>query len=1024
LTCYSEADLEDLTLAWLAELGYEVLCGPDILPGEPNAERKHLDEGFLPKRLRSALRRINTDIPPTAIDDAVRKMTLAPSPSLIETNHTFHTMLRDGIDVQYRTADGRDKWDKVWPIDFSEPANNDWTVVHQLSVVEGDAHRRADIVVYVNGLPLAVIELKNPSSEEATVRSAHNQLRTYQHEIPSLFHHNEVMVASDGLDTRAAPLTAEWEWWLPWKTVEGDEVSPAGMSSLEVAVRGIFEHTRFLDIVRNFVVFESNGGALRKKMALYHQYHAVNAAVESTIDATSAGGDKRAGVVWHTQGSGKSLTMAFYAGKLIEQPEMENPTVVVLTDRRDLDDQLYGTFSRCQELLRQQPLQADDRENLRDLLQRAAGGVIFTTLQKFLPEKGEQFPCMSERRNIVVIADEAHRSHYGFIDGFAKHLRDAVPNASFIAFTGTPIELVGRDTRQVFGDYIDVYDIRQAVEDGATVPIYYEGRLVPLDLTPDAEELLDEEFDEITEDEETDEREELKRRWSRLEKLVGTEARLQELAEDLVEHFETRQEVIEGKGMVVCMSRRICVELYNEIVKLRPAWRANADDEGAVKVVMTGSASDPVEWQQHIRSRARRDDLARRFKDPDDPFQLVLVRDMWLTGFDAPPLHTMYIDKPMQGHTLMQAIARVNRVFRDKPGGLVVDYLGIADKLKRALEYYSESDREATGIDQSEAVAILLEEYEIVSDMFHGFDYSAALDGTLASLLPFVGPAVEHILALEDGEDARKRFMEHVSALSKAFALAVPHEDALAIREEVGFFQAVRAGLVKLTKSERDGEEDVETAIQQLVSRSVVSGDVIDIFSEAGLEKPDLSVLSDEFLAEVRGMEHKNLAAEALRKLLERQIRTRERKNPLEASSFAEKLRETILCYRNRTIKAAEVIEELIGLAHEIRDADRRGEEMGLTDDELAFYDALAQNESAVEVMGDEQLRVIARELLEHVRENATIDWSVRESTRAKLRVICKRILRKHGYPPDLQESATHTVLRQAERLCEHWVAV
>ncbi len=1020
-----EAALEASALQWFMQAGYAVRFGPDIAPGEPGAARERHDEAFLPDRLRDALAALNPDIPEEALHDAYRKITLAPSPSLIETNHQFHQMLVDGVDVRYRNADGRDVFEKVRVLDFDDPDANDWLVVNQFSVVEDNCHRRADVVVLVNGLPLAVLELKSPTSETATARSGYDQLQTYRNEIPALFHHNEVLVASDGMASRAGTLTGSWEWFLPWKTVEGDVISPPGMSSLEVLIRGIFDKRRFLDLIRHFIVFESDGAEYQKKMALYHQYHAVNKAVESVVAASSAEGDGKAGVVWHTQGSGKSLSMVFLAGKLIQREEMANPTLVVITDRIDLDSQLFSVFSGCRELLRQRPEQAQDREHLRDLLEVPSGGVIFTTLQKFLAEPGADYPCLSDRRNVLVICDEAHRSHYDFVDGLARNMRDALPNASFIAFTGTPLELVGKHTVQVFGDYLDVYNIRQAVEDEATVPIYYEGRLIPLDLSPEEEPLLDAEFDDITEDEEDDERVRLRNKWSRLEQLVGAEDRVERLAADLVEHFEQRLDVIEGKGMVVCMSRRICVDLYNEITKLRPDWHSEDDAEGFVKVVMTGSASDPVDWQQHIRNKARREDLAKRFKDPESTFRLAIVRDMWLTGFDAPPLHTMYVDKPMQGHGLMQTIARVNRVYPGKPGGLIVDYLGIAAKLKQALDYYSSGDREAAGIDQSEAVALLLEELEIVRGLLHGFDYSAAVSADLATMLPVAEAAVEHVLGqhvAEGEEPLRKRFLRHVRGVSEAFALAVPDERALDVRDEVRFLQLVRAGTIKVTKSEGTPEEDIEAAIQQMLSRAVVSGEVIDIFSEAGLERPDISVLSDEFLREVQGMEHKNVAAEALRKLLEGRIRIHERKNPLQARSFAEMLKEAMQRYHNRAIEAAQVIEELLALAHAIRDAEHRGEGMGLTDDELAFYDALAENQSAVEVMGDEELMVIARELLVVVRENATIDWAQREAVRAKLRVICKRILRKHGYPPDLQQSATETVLEQAELLCEGWV--
>ncbi len=754
---------------------------------------------------------------------------------------------------------------------------------------------------------------------------------------------------------------------------------------------------------------------IAKKVAGYHQFHATRKAVATTVRASGPDGDRRAGVVWHTQGSGKSLTMAFYAGKLVVHPALANPTIVVLTDRNDLDDQLFGVFSRCRDLIRQTPVQARDRAHLRELLQVAAGGVVFTTIQKFLPEeKGDRFPLLSERRNVVVIADEAHRSQYDFVDGFARHMRDALPNATFVAFTGTPIELDDRDTRHVFGDYIDVYDIQQAVEDGATVRIFYESRLAKLDLSEDERPRLGEEFEEVTEGEEEARKQRLRSKWAQLEAVVGTEKRLALVARDLVEHLEGRLTAMEGKAMVVCMSRRICVDLHEQIVALRPEWT-----EEAVKVVMTGSASDPVAWQQHIRSKSGREELARRFKDPDDPFRLVIVRDMWLTGFDAPSLHTMYVDKPMRGHGLMQAIARVNRVFRDKPGGLVVDYLGLADDLRKALAAYTQSGgRGKATVDQDEAVAALIERYDVCRDLFHGFDYSAAL--TPGGALGLLAAAQEHVLKQEDGKE---RLVKTVVELSKAFALAVPRGEALSIRDEVAFFQAVKAALVKTSATRERPEEELDHAIRQIVAGAIAPGEVIDVFSAAGLPKPDISLLSDEFLAEVRELPQKNLAVELLSKLLNDELKTRSRRNLVQSRSFAEMLEATVRRYQARAIETAQVIEELIALAKELREADRRGEELGLSDEELAFYDALETNDSAVKVLGDETLREIARELADTVRRNTTIDWAVKESVRANLRRMVRRILRKHGYPPDKQEQATLTVLEQAELLGYEWAA-
>jgi type I restriction enzyme R subunit len=811
-------------------------------------------------------------------------------------------------------------------------------------------------------------------------------------------------------------------------------------------LEGVFEKRRFLDLVRHFVVFEDEGGGkLIKKMAGYHQFHAVNAAIDETLRAAKriaedriaetpegryeagrkpggAPGDRRVGVVWHTQGSGKSLTMAFYAGRVILHPAMANPTIVVLTDRNDLDDQLFGTFARCRDLLRQPPVQAADRADLREKLKVASGGVVFTTIQKFFPEeRGDRHPVLSERRNIVVIADEAHRSQYDFIDGFARHMRDALPNASFVGFTGTPIEKTDANTRAVFGDYISVYDIQRAVADGATVPIYYESRLARLELSEAERPKIDPEFEEATEGEEVERKEKLKTKWAQLEAVVGSEKRLALIARDLVEHFEKRCEAMDGKAMVVVMSRRIAVELYRELVALRPAWHGEADDAGALKVVMTGSASDPLEWQPHIRNKARREALAQRFRNPKDPFRIVIVRDMWLTGFDAPSLHTMYVDKPMRGHGLMQAIARVNRVFRDKPGGLVVDYLGLADELKQALATYTEAGGTGeTALDQAEAVAVMLEKVEVCRGLFHGFDWSPWITGTPQQRVSLLPAAQEHVLAQEHG---KARLLRAVTELSQAFALAVPHAEALAIRDEVGFYQAVRAVLAKGTPGERRTDEELEHAIRQIVSKAIVSDEVVDIFAAAGLQKPDISILSDEFLAEVRGMPQRNLAVELLQKLLKGEIRTRRRHNVVQARSFAELLEQAIRKYQNRAIETAQVIEELIGLAKEMREAGRRGEALGLSDDEVAFYDALETSDSAVQVLGDETLKTIARELVATVRKNVTIDWTIRENVRAQLRVLVKRILRKYGYPPDKQAKATETVLEQAEVLSEAWSA-
>ena len=955
-------------------------------------------------------------------------------------------MLVDGVSVEHRTEDGSIRGAQVRILDFDNPANNGFLAVNQFTVTENRNTRRPDIVLFVNGLPLGVIELKNPADEDATIWTAWQQLQTYTAELPTLFSMNEALMVSDGFQARIGALNAGREWFKPWRTIAGETLADPHMTELQVMLEGVCDPARFLALVRDFIVFDDDGsGKLVKKMAGYHQFHAVRVAVDETLRAAElqreragriaevgwryeagrkpggAPGDRRIGVVWHTQGSGKSLTMAFYAGAIVREQAMENPTIVVLTDRNDLDDQLFGTFSRCQDLLRQPPLQAESRADLRNKLSVEAGGVVFTTIQKFFPEeKGDTHPVLSDRRNIVVIADEAHRSQYDFIDGYARHMRDALPSASFVGFTGTPIELQDANTRAVFGDYISIYDIQRSVEDGATVPIYFESRLARLALDEGEKPNIDPDFEEATEGEEVERRERLKTRWAQLEAVVGTERRLKLVAQDIVDHFEQRLEAMEGKAMVVCMSRRICVDLYWELVRLRPGWHDEDDARGAIKVVMTGSASDPPEWQQHIRSKAWREALAHRFRDPADSMKIVLVRDMWLTGFDAPSLHTMYVDKPMRGHGLMQAIARVNRVFKDKPGGLVVDYLGLAHELRQALATYTESGgRGQTALDQEAAVAVMLEKYEVCCALFHGFDWSTWTMGGPQERLGLLPTAQEHILAQENG---RERCMSAVLELSQAFALAVPHEEALRIRDDVGFFQLVRSALSKRAEGETRPEEDLDLAIRQIISRAVAPEGVMDIFAAAGLDKPDISVLSDEFLAEVQGMPHRNLAVELLQKLLRGEVSSRRRKNVVQARSFAEMLELTLRRYQNRAIETAQVIEELIQLAKDMREAGARGERLGLSEDELAFYDALETNDSAVHVMGDEVLRNIARELVETVRKNVTIDWAMRENVRAQLRVLVRRILRKHGYPPDKQEKAMHTVLEQAEVLSEGWV--
>ena len=1044
MTTINESTVEAATLEWLAELGWQTVHGPDIVRDMPDAERVDYEQVVLEGRLRSALARLNPELTGEALEDAFRKLTLPEGATLEARNREFHRMLVNGVGVQYRASDGAIRGAQAQVVDFDDGRNNDWLAVNQFTVTEGQNNRRPDVVLFVNGLPLGIIELKNPTDEDATVWTAWQQLQTYKAELPALFSMNGALFVSDGTQARIGSLTAGKEWFKPWRTISGESLADAHLTELEVMLRGVCLPQRFLALVRDFTVFEDDGsGVLVKKMAGYHQFHAVQNAVRETLRAArlqqeytetdeargvyetgrrpgGEPGDRRIGVVWHTQGSGKSLTMAFYAGAIVREPAMENPTIVLLTDRNDLDDQLFGTFSRCRDLLRQDPVQADSRAHLRRLLSVAAGGVVFTTIQKFFPEeRGDSHPTLSDRRNIVVIADEAHRSQYDFIDGYARHMRDALPNASFVGFTGTPIELKDANTRAVFGDYISIYDIQRAVEDQATVPIYYESRLAKLALDENEKPNIDADFEEVTEGEESESQERIKTRWAQLEVVVGTENRIKQVAEDTVAHFENRQEALEGKAMIVCMSRRICIDLYQELTRLRPDWHDNDDDKGAIKVVMTGSASDPVEWQPHIRNKPRREAMAKRFRDPSDPLRVVIVRDMWLTGFDAPSLHTMYVDKPMRGHGLMQAIARVNRVFKDKPGGLVVDYLGLAHELKQALAVHTESGGTGqTAIDQDEAVAVMLEKHEVCCALFHGFDWFRWTTGGPADRLTLLPAAQEHILSQENGKD---RYITAVRELSQAFALAVPHDETHRIRDDVGFFQAIQSALAKRSPTELRNDEEMDLAVRQIISRAVASEGVIDIFAAAGLNKPDISVLSDEFLAEVRGMPHRNLAVELLQKLLKGEVSQRGKKNVVQARSFAEMLEQTLRRYQSRAIEAAQVIEELIQIAKEMRQANDRGEQLGLNEDELAFYDALETNDSAVQVLGDETLRAIAQELFETVRRNVTIDWTLRENVRAQLRVLVRRILRKHGYPPDKQEMATQTVLEQAEVLSEGW---
>jgi type I restriction enzyme R subunit len=1046
----NESIVEDAALTWFGELGYAVGHGPQLAPGEPAAERDSFGEVVLVGRLREAVRRLNPAIPQEAREEALRKVLRVATTSLAQTNRAFHRMLRDGVDVEYARPDGSIKGDKARLIDFDDVRANDWFAVNQFTVIEAGHNRRPDLVVFVNGLPLALIELKNAADEDATIWSAYAQLQTYKAEVPSLMHYNAALVVSDGLQARMGSLTANQEWFKVWRTIDGEGDAPKTALELETLVRGVFERQRFLDLLQHFIVFEEDAdtGALHKIIAGYHQFHAVNAAVEETVRASGmndagvlredsgrywAGrmhggkpGDRRAGVVWHTQGSGKSFTMLFFAARVIRESAMQNPTLVVLTDRNDLDDQLFGQFQRCHDILGQMPVQAESREHLAELLKRASGGVVFTTIHKFMPEGGGQMAALSGRENIVVIADEAHRSQYGFGGrvnekgemsyGFASNLRNALPNASFIGFTGTPIEKTDANTRTVFGDYISIYDIQRAVADEATKPIYYESRIAKLALNAAELPKLDAEFEEITEGEELTKKEKLKTKWAALEALVGDPKRIALIAADLVTHFEKRVEAMDGKAMIVCMSRRICVDLFNALIKLRPEW-----DAETLKVVMTGSAEDGPEWQRHIGNKTQRRDLATRFKNPKDPFKIVIVRDMWLTGFDAPCLHTMYADKPMQGHGLMQAIARVNRVFKDKPGGLIVDYLGLADQLKRALATYTESGGQGNPTyDTKQAIAVMHEKHGIACDMMHGFNWDKWTTGTPTERLQLIPSGQEHILEQDDG---KKRWVQVVAELSQAFALCSATDEATAIRDDVSFFQALQSALNKKSGENRKSPEQIDAAIRQLVSKAITTeGEIIDVFTAAGLKKPDIGILSPQFLAEVRGLKHKNVAAALLEKLLKDELKVRSKKNLVQSQLFSEKLKKTLNAYHNRAISTQEVIEELIKLAKEMDAATKRGEDLGLTDDEVAFYDALAVNESAVKAMGDDKLKLIAAELITQVKKSVTIDWTLREGARAKIRVMVKRILNKYGYPPDLQEEAVKTVLQQAELLCAEWV--
>lgn len=1013
-----EAAVERTALESFRQLGYQIASGADISPG-PNVltpERECKEHPILELRLRRTLKRLNRALPPQSIDDAIHQMNRLPHRALEQNNHAVYRMLVDGVTIEIPNRPHGRSFDIVRVLDFENPENNDFLAVRQFTILENRRERRMDIVVFLNGIPVAVFELKNPALQTDSLRTAWQQLQTYKAELPSFFAYNQLLIVSNGTEARIGTISAPFERFAPWR----DMAQGANeRRTLETLLHGVFSPRNLLELIQHFIVFESDGQVLTKKVAGYHQFHAVKKAVESVRQASSPDGNRRGGVIWHTQGSGKSLTMAFFTGRLVRDRALNNPVVVVLTDRNDLDNQLYDTFCRCQELFGGAPTQAVSRAQLRNLLRTEGGKVIFTTVQKFFEANGEH-PRLSERSNVIVLADEAHRSQYGFIDGFARRVREALPNATFVGFTGTPIETDDRDTRAVFGDYISIYDIQRAVEDGATVPIYYESRLAKLELPEDQKPHLDQEIEELTESEEIEQKQRLLARWTQLERLVGAPKRLAQIASDLIEHFEARQRALPGKAMIVCMSRRICVALYNEIVQRRPGWHDEDDAKGTVKVIMTGSVSDPSEWTRHTRDKAARDRLAQRFKNPGDPFQLAIVRDMWLTGFDAPCLHTIYIDKPMRGHTLMQAIARVNRVFRDKPGGLVVDYIGIAHELKQAMANYSRSGGAGDpAIDQQKAVEALQVKLEVCQDLFHGFDLSCLQSGSDAELLSLIPIAADFILA---DQDRKSRYLRACTDLRTAFSLAAPHPKALDRRRHVQFFLAVRKAIIQDSgQSPSLSPAELDAQVDQMLSQAIRSTGVVDVFALVGHEKPDISILSDNFLEELRGFPHKNLAAQALERLLGGEIRARLANNVVQMRAFSEMLEQALRRYHNRMISATQVIEELIRIAQELQDASRRGERLNLSADELAFYDALSANGSAVEVMGDDKLRLIARELVKTVRSSVTIDWTQRETVRAQIRVKVKRILRQHKYPPDQEEAATNLVLEQTAALCDHW---
>jgi type I restriction enzyme, R subunit len=1065
----TETDIELLAIDELEQLGWLYQYGPQIACDGEFPERDNYQDVILKERLKAAIARINPKVSQQGQEEAFYKVLRVATTDLLQTNETFHDFLTNGITVEVSTTEGT-RGDKVFLLDYSDQTKNEFVVVNQFTVIENHQNKRPDLILFINGIPLIIVELKNPADEKATVQKAFTQLQNYKNAIPSLFHYNAFLIASDGLESKAGTLSAAFSRFMAWKTKDGKQEASHIESQMITLIQGMLKKETVVDLIRHFIVFEKSKHEdpktkittieTIKKIAAYHQYYAVNKAVDSAIRASGINivpqvnespekyglksvseqpvGDCKGGVVWHTQGSGKSLSMVFFAGKMVLK--LNNPTLVVITDRNDLDQQLFDTFASCRSLLRQEPVQANDRNDLINKLKVAGGGIIFTTVQKFFPDDDEvNFPKLSDRSNIIVIADEAHRTQYGFEAktkyikddsgnevgtkvgyGFAKHMRDALPKATFIGFTGTPVELTDRNTRSVFGNYIDIYDIQQAVEDGATVRIYYESRLAKVNLDEEARKLLDDEFEEITEDKELTDKQKSKAKWTRVEAIVGNENRLKTVATDIVKHFEERKEVFDGKAMVVCMSRRICVALYNQLIALRPQWNNSDDDKGALKVIMTGSSSDPESYQPHVRNKERRKAIGERLKDPKDPLQMVIVRDMWLTGFDAPCLNTLYIDKPMKGHNLMQAIARVNRVYMDKPGGLVVDYIGIAQDLKKALSLYTESGGQGEPtLDIDKAIQLMHEKLEVIQQLMHGYDYTPYFSAITAERLSIILTSEEHILTLENGKD---RFVKEVISLSKSFALCKSTTEAEEAAAEIAFFQAIKARLAKFepTSTGRSNEE-IETAIRQLVDQAVVSEGVIDIFDAAGIKKPDISILSDEFLEEIKGMKHKNLALELLKKLLNDEIKIRSKFNLVVTRKLSEMLEDAIRRYQNGLITSAQILEAYIEIARYCRDLDKQGEKLNLSVEEVAFYNALEVNDSAVSILGDDILRDIARVLVERVKANTSIDWQIKENVRAKLRVIVRRVLREFGYPPDKQEQAVNTVLQQAELLADVW---